>query len=53
MLCTLSSPLEVLRISTVVDLDDQRIDVYPLEVLRISTVVDPAVRLPLHHLWKC
>ena len=40
-----TSPLEVLRISTVVDLILLREYINPLEVLRISTVVDdnPAV----------
>ena len=33
-------PLEVLRISTVVDADCGKLDRNPLEVLRISTVVD-------------
>ena len=33
-------PLEVLRISTVVDIPSDRVERIPLEVLRISTVVD-------------
>ena len=33
-------PLEVLRISTVVDLNPRTVQHCPLEVLRISTVVD-------------
>ena len=47
MLCTLSSPLEVLRISTVVDMSVFKSAVTPLEVLRISTVVDLIVDLEL------
>ena len=35
------TPLEVLRISTVVDWTCPLVTVPPLEVLRISTVVDP------------
>ena len=35
------SPLEVLRISTVVDRSNRKTWTRPLEVLRISTVVDP------------
>lgn len=40
MLGTLSRPLEVLRISTVVDSDEANELMRPLEVLRISTIVD-------------
>ena len=53
MLGTLSRPLEVLRISTVVD-RIQCIQVEkPLEVLRISTVVDPDdISVNIANLWK-
>ena len=39
-------PLEVLRISTVVDIDLINSFFFPLEVLRISTVVDTRGFLP-------
>ena len=46
-------PLEVLRISTVVDTDEMHHSVEPLEVLRISTVVDPMLAPVFLILWKC
>ena len=50
----LIQPLEVLRISTVVDTRDEfSHERGPLEVLRISTVVDLLVFLPQRCLWKC
>ena len=45
-------PLEVLRISTVVDPIDDFDVLEPLEVLRISTVVDPSLILLVLPLWK-
>ena len=44
----LPTPLEVLRISTVVDIDDTLLLSWPLEVLRISTVVDVQRTARLH-----
>ena len=41
ILLLLPRPLEVLRISTVVDIIPTTLRACPLEVLRISTVVDP------------
>ena len=46
-------PLEVLRISTVVDYHDAIGAHVPLEVLRISTVVDKSIeRAAVVSLWK-
>ena len=52
MLGTLSRPLEVLRISTVVDFMAVQYLDKPLEVLRISTVVDHLRIYILDILWK-
>ena len=46
-------PLEVLRISTVVDLPLLFSAHLPLEVLRISTVVDVTWGDGATSLWKC
>ena len=46
-------PLEVLRISTVVDCIEKTVTIVPLEVLRISTVVDPDAFGAYMDLWKC
>ena len=45
-------PLEVLRISTVVDIDSSMTLSIPLEVLRISTVVDLYISIQTRDLWK-
>ena len=45
-------PLEVLRISTVVDPHAVKMVTTPLEVLRISTVVDPNSTRRGFFLWK-
>ena len=46
------SPLEVLRISTVVDISALTSFAFPLEVLRISTVVDGSLPPAGRILWK-
>ena len=46
-------PLEVLRISTVVDMNLEELKKRPLEVLRISTVVDGGLNGTNTNLWKC
>ena len=45
-------PLEVLRISTVVDVPAPAHPPRPLEVLRISTVVDTLKVIRMNNLWK-
>lgn len=52
MLGTLSRPLEVLRISTVVDAGNAPEKTVPLEALRISTVVDAVSTALSVTLWK-